>query len=258
MDALEEFRVRKGLDLFVVPQFAQKYLKLSEPRDLLRKLEQPYPVVSEGDTITANAVQWVNGDNHALRHRGHVLKRGKMWLQRGNPALGYRKYYYTGWQWNILPATADVQLCAEVLPLANEYDKWAARLGAQPANHYIVTKYKDGDHSIGFHFDKPIDIAKSGAGGKSLITVVKIGSCARPFEVRDLAAGGARPPQPFFSETLEPGTAVVMTLEANLRTQHAVPVADGVGSSGSIVFRTIETVVKVAQAERELRKRKLE
>ena len=46
--------------------------------------------------------------------------------------------------------------------------------------------------------------------------------------------------KPFFSQVLAPGTAVIMTLEANLETQHGVPeLKTKVGPSGSIVFRTI-------------------
>ena len=37
------------------------------------------------------------------------LKRGKMWLQLGEPKTdGFVKYYYTGWQRAVLPATSDV------------------------------------------------------------------------------------------------------------------------------------------------------
>ena len=49
---------------------------------------------------------------------------------------------------------------------------------------------------------------------------------------------------PFFDEVLEPGTAVIMTLEANLRTQHGVPEVDDSGPSGSLVFRTITEIVQ--------------
>ena len=112
--------------------------------------------VGAGARIVPNVVQWVTGDNRALMYRGNVLKRGKIWLQRGDPKTkGYRRYYYTGWQWNILPATADVELCPEVEPIADAYDDWAEMRGVQRANHYIVTKYKDGSDDIGFHTDKP-------------------------------------------------------------------------------------------------------
>ena len=109
MEALEPYRVRAGLDFFVVPEFAQKHLGLSSPHAYLSQLEGAHPVAGVGDNIAPNEVQWVTGDHRALRYRGNVLKRGNMWLQRGDPAVvGHRRYGYTGWQWSILPATADV------------------------------------------------------------------------------------------------------------------------------------------------------
>ena len=48
---------------------------------------------------------------------------------------------------------------------------------------------------------------------------------------------------PFFDEVLEPGAALIMTMEANLRTQHGVPEVAGAGYSGSMVFRTIIDIV---------------
>jgi len=255
---LAPFRVKAGYDIFVVPNFAQDVLGIKDPRALLGQLEA-YPSVGAGARIVPNVVQWVTGDNRALMYRGNVLKRGKIWLQRGDPKTkGYRRYYYTGWQWNILPATADVELCPEVEPIADAYDDWAEMRGVQRANHYIVTKYKDGSDDIGFHTDKPRDIAASGAKGKSLITVVKIGNCARPFAVRKAPAKGETPEAPFFCKSLEPGTAVIMTMEANLQTQHSVPSVPEAGPSGSIVFRTITRVVKADEAAKEMNKRKRE
>ena len=109
----------------------------------------------------------------------------------------------------------------------------------------------DGAHHIGWHYDKPKSI-QSG----SLITVVKIGSHGRPFQLRDRVFLEKQPGEdekgfkkrsdkaqaiekPFFDQTLAPGTAVIMTLEANLKTQHCVPVVDEAGASGSLVYRTI-------------------
>ena len=258
MNTLEKHRVKPGLDIFVVPKFAQDVLGIKDPKALLGELEA-YPSVGADENIVPNAVQWVTGDNRALKFRGNVLKRGKIWLQRGDPVQkGYRRYWYTGWQWNILPATADVARCKEVEPIANAYDAWALKLGAKPANHFIVTKYKDGSHDIGYHTDKAVDIAASDADGVSLITVVKIGACARPFAVREVAPKGEKERPPFFYEALQPGTAVIMSLEANLLTQHAVPPVPEAGPSGSIVFRTITRVVTVDEAAKELRKRRRE
>ena len=46
-----------------------------------------------------------------------------------------------------------------------------------------------------------------------------------------------------------------MTLEANLATKHGVPVVDEAGPSGSIVFRTIDTVVPPETVAKELHRR---
>ena len=81
--------------------------------------------------------------------------------------------------------------------------------------------------------------------------MVKTGEHGRPFE---LCFPGEKK-APFYSEVLSPGTAVIMTLEANLATKHRVPVVDEAGSSGSIVFRTIDTVVPPETVAKELRKR---
>lgn len=239
-----------------MPDFAESVLGLKSPGLLQEELEARYPVRRAGDSIAWASVQWVEGDNEKLRYRGHKLRRGKIWLQRGAPpGVGFRRYLYTGWQWGVLPATADVAACPEVLPLADAYDGWCEAGGVPKANHYIVTRYEDGAHGIGYHFDKPKDIAPD-----SLITVVKTGRHGRPFAVRRRAAAGEDQAAiaPFFSEVLCPGTAVVMTLQANLETQHSVPEVDApLGSSSSIVFRTVGTTfgesearTRIAAAER--------
>lgn len=246
---LEQYRAHADHDIFVIPRFAQDVLGV-DPAVLQQDLEDIYPVRGVGDLITPGMVQWVDGDNKALRYRGNVLKRGKIWLQRGSPPKeGYLRYGYTGWQWCVLPATVEVDKCAEVKPVADRYDAWTKSLDiSMPcANHYIVTKYADGQHNIGFHSDKAKDITPG-----SLITVVKTGAHGRPFAVCLPGCEQA----PFFSEVLAPGTAVVMTLEANLATKHAVPVVEEVGSSGSIVFRSIATRVSYEQAVKECGKRK--
>lgn len=230
--------------IWVRERFAQDVLGF-DPAELQRDLEERYPVRHAGDKILPGKVQWVDGDNRALMYRGNRLKRGKIWLQRTPEEGGYLRYGYTGWQWAVLPATADVELCAEVKPVADAYDAWATSEGYPASNHMIVTKYQDGKHFIGKHSDKVADIAAD-----SLITVVKTGSHGRPFQ---LFRGGEK--KPFFERVLAPGTALVMTLEANLATKHAVPVVKESKPSGSIVFRTIKTVIPCEVAERQLRKR---
>ena len=62
----------------------------------------------------------------------------------------------------------------------------------------------------------------------------------------------------FFDEVLAPGTAVIMTLEANLRTQHGVPEVPECGPSGSWVTRTIFEHVPYMKAKRTERKKRKE
>lgn len=243
LEDLAEYRVAKGC--YVVPKYAQRALG-TDPSELLTRLCKQYPTRGEGDTITRGCVQWVDGDNAALRYRGHALRRTKIWLQRGDPSRGYLRYRYTGWQWRVLPATMDVASCPEVLPVADAYDAWCDGVGAPRANHYIVTRYEDGRASIGWHFDKPDSISPD-----SLITVVKLGACGRPFALRWRDGEAA----PFFDEVLAPGTAVIMTMEANLATQHSVPEVERAGLSGSIVFRTITESFTEAEVAAEMKAR---
>ena len=76
MQALEKHRLRKGLDVFVVPEFAQKYLGF-DPAQLQQAMEANYPVRGAGDKIEWARPQWVEGDNATLHYRGRELKRGK-------------------------------------------------------------------------------------------------------------------------------------------------------------------------------------
>ena len=250
----DEHRVAEGLDIWVIPNFASECLGFDAVA-AQAVLESSYSARGAGAEIEPAAVQWVDGDHPALKYRGNVLKRGKIWLQIDDPlTAGYLRYFYTGWQWKVLPATASVDKCPEVKPAVVKYNEWAEAVGFPAANHFIVTKYEDGEHNIGFHYDKPRDIAE-----RSLITVVKMGAHGRPFALRhrkdDQQAQAAEPP--FFNKVLEPGTAVIMTLEANLKTQHAVPVVEGeCGSSGSIVFRTITKRVPADELDRQLARKR--
>ena len=78
------------------------------------------------------------------------------------------------------------------------------------------------------------------------------GEDGKAFKVRSVAAQSKA--KPFFDEVVPPGTAIVMTLEANLRTQHAAPAVDHAGPSGSIVFRTITERVSTEPARKKARK----
>jgi len=211
---LSQYRITPGV--YVVPDYAQTILGMDPA--LLDQLIANYPVRGQGDAIQRGQVQWIDGEHAALRYRGNVLRRCKIWLQRGATAtVGFLRYRYTGWQWRVLPATVDVAGCPEVAPVADMYDAWCDRVGALHANHYILTWYEDGQHSIGWHFDKAESIDPD-----SLITVVKLGGHGRPFALRHLA------------------------------TQHSVPEVQNAGRSGSIVFRTITESFTEAQVAAEL------
>ena len=238
---LEQHEIWPGVA--VIENYAQAVLDI-DAAALQDDLEANYPVRRAGDAIVWGGAQWVEGDNRALRYRGKVLKRGKMWFQSGRPQqVGFVKYYYTGWQRRVLPATADVADCPELSPAVERYNLWSTALGFPSANHFIVTHYVDGEHNIGMHFDKPTSIAAD-----SLITVVKTGAHGRPFRLEKLDG------TLIFERVLAPGTAVVMTLAANLATKHGVPAVEQAGSSGSVVFRTITDVVPWERLQHELEK----
>ena len=55
-------------------------------------------------------------------------------------------------------------------------------------------------------------------------------------------------------KVLTPGTAIIMTLAANLKTKHGVPAVKEAGSSGSVVLRTITDRVSWVRLEKELSK----
>ena len=77
---------------------------------------------------------------------------------------------------------------------------------------------------------------------------LKTGEHGRPFRLETL--DGAL----IMERVLAPGTAVAMTLAANLKTKHGVPAVAEAGSSGSIVFRTITDRVAWSTLEKELAK----
>jgi len=100
-------------------------------------------------------------------------------------------------------------------------------------HHFIVTHNVGGGHNIGMHADEKKSIRPG-----SLITL-RLG----------LLDGTL-----LMERVLPPGTAVVMTLEANLATKHGVPAVAHAGSSGSVVLRTIDERVSWARLHRELAK----
>ena len=244
----EKYRIADH-DIWVIPNFAQDVLGV-DPAVLQHELENNYPVRRRGDVIERARPQWVEGDNEALHYRGRELKRGKMWFQSGEPQMeGFVKYYYTGWQRAVLPATSDVARAPELVPVVEKYNTWASERGNPTANHFIVTHYVDGEHNIGMHSDKPKSIRPG-----SLITVIKTGEHGRPFRLELLPKEGEKTGAVLMDRVLPPGTAVIMTLEANLATKHGVPAVSHAGPSGSVVLRTIDERVSWAQLDTELAK----
>lgn len=239
-------KIHPDLDIWIVHEFDRSLG--FDASNLLSSLAL-FPTRSGGDRIRWGECQWVDGTHRALKYRGHDLRRKKIWLQRGDPlADGFTKYYYTGWQRRVLPATSCVDKCPAVVPIWDAYDSFCDANHVMRANHSIVTSYADGKHGIGAHFDKPQSIAASTAEQSSMITVLKLGPSARRFTV-ELLDGTV-----VYDNTVAPGTAIMMTLEANLQTKHAVPEVDECGPSGSIVFRTITDAVPWEKLQAELRK----
>lgn len=171
-------------EIWVIPNYAKTVLGF-DANVLLDDLAH-YPVRRSGDRLEVGGVQWVEGNNRALQYRGHNLNRAKIWLQNDDPKdHGFLRYLYTGWQWLVLKATAFAARCGELVPILHNYARWCKEEGVDIPNHYIITRYVDENHSIGFHFDKPNDI-KPG----SLITIVKLGPASRPFQLRARAGPG--------------------------------------------------------------------
>ena len=239
------------------------------------------PVVERGETIKPGVAQYVRGDHPALRVARSpeaALKRDKMILQEGNPIkVDFTTYDFAYRSLQVIPATADVANCSAALRLANAWNRFMVKIGAKRANHYIFTRYKDGNDSIGHHTDNKSTIAKSDADGFSLIGIIKGGQNARHFEVRQKAESALTeeelkrmtPDQkkahkleinklqntlkPFFNRVLEPGSIILTTVEANNASQHGV-LPEECGESDSFAARTITKKTPAAKLLKELRK----
>ena len=254
VDRLEQYRVKTGLDIWELPPDATAAVLGicgSEQQNAWTELSA-CPMRCKGDAITPCEVQWVNGDNEALelyRRPGTRLKRNKMWFQTDDPLTeGFLVYKYPYHQGLVVPATFDVKNCPQLAPIVDAYNRRVCEpLGAKLANHGIATAYENGADCITPHSDNTSTIAASDAAGCSLIGVLKTGPNGRPFEI---AAG--KESAPFFSKVLPPGTLLLMTVEANLKTVHSVPEVSDCGPSGSIVLRTITNRVNVGALVRQL------
>lgn len=240
-----------GYDIVLIPNF-DRILQFNA-NIFLDKLSH-YPTRKTGDKIVWGEVQWVDGDNETLKYRGNKLLRSKIWLQQDDPMEnGFIRYWYTGWQKGVLPATAGVKKCEEMVKIWKNYNKFCKDNDIMTANHCIITRYADGDHNIGAHSDKEKSIAKSNNEEKSMITVVKLGPTARPFKILDKKMKTV-----LWEEVVPVGTAIMMSLEDNLETAHAVPPVDFDGLSGSLVFRKIIDRWTVDKTEKEIEKAEID
>jgi len=143
-------RIVPGYDIVVVPGMVDK-LNMSADT-VLESLVEEYPIRRGSDKIVPEEVQWVHGSHHALKYRGRELMREKIWLQRGSVKQGYAYYYYTGVQWEVVPAQTDWDDCPQVNCMVKSLDQIYDKVGAMQANQAIVTRYRDGDHNIGKHY----------------------------------------------------------------------------------------------------------
>lgn len=220
---------------------------------LLKELDSRVPFRGSGDEIVPGCLQWVQGNNRNLMFRGNELNRRKIWAQNGPVQDGVRIYVYTGFAYPVAEATSDWN-DEETFKMASEkMNEFMSEIEAPEMNHLIVTAYDNGDSNIGYHYDKMLSLHHN-----TMIAVLKIGEYGRPFAVRRrLMHTSANPSEdekkallkaqekepPFFNEVVPPGTLLLMTAEANLATQHAVPVGNVAGPSGSIVWRHVTKLV---------------
>ena len=83
-----------GQDVFIIRGFAEAFGL--DPALAQQRLRESFPRRHGKDPIPWGQPQWVCGDHVALRYRGNVLARSKMWFQRGDPmTTGFVKYFYT-------------------------------------------------------------------------------------------------------------------------------------------------------------------
>jgi hypothetical protein len=291
LPGLDDFRVLlhgKHTGIYYIPaEQAEKLLGMPADRQLMgwQQLEQR-PVCKRGELIEPGGVQWVSGNHEALemfRKAGAPLKRTKMCLQVGDPIKnGFTSYKCPYRQKQVLPATADVADCPPALASVNAINRFMVRIGGQPTNHFILTRYVDGNDSIGYHSDDPSTIAKSGANGESMIVIIKGGENARHFSIRRRAVSTRTKEQlkrmtkaekeahkkeveqlqnkqkPFFNQVVHPCSVILMTVDANNGSQHGVlPEEEECGKTESITARTIVASIPARKLVGELKKKEV-
>lgn len=235
----------KGLPVAeIIPNFATEVLEF-DPNTLISTLHSQYPVRKAGDALDepAGEPQWVHGSHDNLKYRGHSLRRMKMWFQQGSTDEFVKIYSYTGFQYGIVSAQFDVDKVPPLAQIMTKYNQWVTKVRQHIplANHGIVTEYENGHDNIGMHFDKPQSLDPD-----TLISVIKLGPGSRPFRIEERDDNNTV----LFDQVLDPGTAVVMTMDQNLATKHGVPVCDCKESSGSIVFRTARREERISKVQK--------
>ena len=209
---------------WVIPNFAQEYLGFDPTAFQEAMLQFP----ESSDTITKFEPQWLLGDGPSQKYRGNALPSQKLITQISNPADGLWKYKYPGFQTRALYAVSNVER-TPLKPILDMYNQLMVDWGLPTSNQQMTKHYRDGSYCIKPHSDDPSDLHEDG-----LITVVKTGAFGRRFVLEC--------PDVKFDEVLQPGTAVIMTLAANLVTKHSVPRTQA-EPSGSLTFRTSKTLV---------------
>ena len=136
------------------------------------------PVYGVGDTLVPGLLKRVPGAHPSLHYRGNAIRREKVWVQYQPLSDGILRYYYTGWQWRVVDATAHVNdspLLQLIMDKMNEL---------QVFNHAIYTWYHTLLDGIGQHSDKTNDIAVSG-----LIGVIRMGPYSREWLITEEVEG---------------------------------------------------------------------
>lgn len=229
--------------IVVVPGFLQS-LGMNPDEVLQRVLSVPVHDAKQ-PLDRSEPLRLIPGNHPALRYRGNNLRRHKIWLQSTHEPDSLVRYHYTGWTWSIADATRPVS----ILPVVDELQQ---KLGYLEHNHWIVTLYRDEKDNIGQHSDKAKSIDPN-----SVIMVIKLGA-PRLFRIE------TKDKQVAYEQRLSAGTAVFMSMEANLTYTHGVPSEKSeIGLSASIVGRKIIDIIpwnvvkqKQANAQRQAAKRK--
>lgn len=178
------------------------------------------------------------GSHPALRYRGNPVRRAKVWLQ-SDFDKGMLRYGYTGWQWRVSLAQSRIEKMPVIDSLTESLNRYVPR--EIQYNHVIGTVYEDHNDFISLHSDKDGDFTV-GSG----FLVLKLGG-ARRFQFSTLDG------EIFYDERLEPGTAIIVSGEANRSTKHAVPKDPKCRvASGSLVWRSIKTVIPWRNVEHKI------